>query len=115
MHLLVRSTQSFYIDKLTNAQLGNDLIPCQQAEGFDEFIQSLSDAMHITASPDLGYLFIVLLLCHVDDMTLVRRRGWQSNRSRVLRPAILGSLPILPAVAQLGRDWARAQDLKNGY
>eukprot|EP00029_Vermamoeba_vermiformis_P011405 TRINITY_DN6265_c0_g1_i2.p1 TRINITY_DN6265_c0_g1~~TRINITY_DN6265_c0_g1_i2.p1 ORF type:complete len:408 (+),score=66.76 TRINITY_DN6265_c0_g1_i2:2-1225(+) len=98
-----------------NAFHGNDLIPDQRAEGFDEFVQSLSDAMHVTASPDLGYLFIVLLLCHVDDMTLVRRRGYQSNRSRVLRPAILGSLPIPPAVAQLGRDWARAEDLKRGY
>ncbi len=99
------------INSYPSNMLGNDLVPSRSAEGFDEFVRSLGDALHAQKSPDLGYLFILLLLCHVDDPTLVRRQGWQSNRSRVLRPAILGALSIPPIVAQLARDWAQVQDL----
>ncbi len=99
---------------LVTCSAGNDLIPYQHAEGLDNFVRHLSSLVHEDPSPDLAYSFILLLLCHVDDFTLVRARGWKSSRSRVLRPDILGALSIPPSLAQLARVWAHVQDLNKG-
>jgi hypothetical protein len=98
-----------------NAFHGNDLIPDLHKEHYEEFEQCLAELMHVKSSTDLGYLFVLMLLCHVDDETLVHKKGWRSNRSRVLRPSILGALPVPPIVAQLGRDWAHSQNIESGY
>jgi hypothetical protein len=116
MRFTVRLKYTFQVfDRFNNAKLGNDLIPDLHKEHYEEFEQCLAELMHVKSSTDLGYLFVLMLLCHVDDDTLVHKKGWRSNRSRVLRPSILGALPVPPIVAQLGRDWAHSQNIESGY
>ena len=52
------------------------------------------------------YAFILILLLQVDDDTIIPKRGWSSNRAKLLIPPILCSLPSSHWLPSLLFNWA---------